>query len=157
TDPRSRALHEIAAHEGLHTTLIMPILQRGQLYGALALYHDLVWPYELEDHARARALADELAVALANLALHQSTQRQIANLRTLEAVASAAAAPGSVAERSQRVTRILVERGAAVRSWVLAADRTLIAAAGEGATGAEALKLAVDASAPTVGPLVTDA
>jgi len=154
TDPRSRAMHEMALREGVHTTLIMPILQRGQLYGAIALYHDLVWRYEPEDHARARALADEMAVALANAALHQATQRQLANLRLLEPIARAAAEPGTAAERAQRVVRLLVERGGARRAWVVDDGLQLVAAAGESAPSRDDVHQAAQAALLAGGPIV---
>jgi GAF domain-containing protein len=135
TDPRTRVMHDVAAHEGLRSMLLMPLIHRGQLFGAIALYHDLVWHYEPEDIAPVRALADEMALALANANLHQQTQRQLAHLRVLERVARVAAEAGSAAERADRVLRVLVERGAAVRAWTLGEGGAPWATAGDDGAG----------------------
>jgi GAF domain-containing protein len=131
TDPRTRVLHELAMYEGLHSALIMPLIHRGQLFGAIALYHDLVWSYGPEDLAPVRGLADEMALALAHTNLHVQTQRQLAHMRVLEQVARGAAEAGSATERAERAVRAVVERGAAVRAWALRVDGTAWATAGE--------------------------
>src|SRR5262249_6493875 len=145
-DPRTRVIHELATHEGLHSMLLMPLIHRGQLFGAIALYHDLVWRYEAEDIAPVRALADEMALALANANLHQQIQRQLVHLRVLERIARVASEPGSGAERAARVVAALVGGAVAVRAWALRVDGTAWAAAGEGAADREAAQQAAQAA-----------
>jgi GAF domain-containing protein len=122
TDPRSRVMHDYAAAEGVHTLLLVPILYRDHLLGAIGLYHDLVWSYEPEDIAPVRQLADHVALALTDCALAQQTQRQLAELQVLEAVVRGTSEPVSELERQTRAASAIVSGGGAERVWVFGAD-----------------------------------
>ncbi len=127
TDPRTRVLHETAQREGVHSSLIVPLLHRDQVFGALALYHDLIWSYDAEELAQVRALADQVALALGSAAAHQQTWRQLAQLRALDGLVRAVSDPVSEAERCQRGCQALVAGGGATRAWVWQAGGSALA------------------------------
>jgi GAF domain-containing protein len=118
TDPRTRVLHDIAAAEGIRSALVVPLLYRNELMGALALYHDLVWRYDAEDITPVKGLADQVALALANAALHDQTQRQLAELRVLDAVVRGVSEPVTEEERERRAVQAITMGGGATCAWV---------------------------------------
>jgi hypothetical protein len=126
TDPRTRVVHEVATHEGLHTLLLVPMLRGDKLQGALALYHDLVWHYEPEDFVPARTLAEELGVALVNAGVCAAATRQATRLRALTAMARVLLDGAPV----RHGLATLVEAGAATAAWMFAPGGELSAQAG---------------------------
>ncbi len=119
SDPRTRAEHEIAAQEGFRSLLLVPLLHHDRFLGALALYHDLVWTYETEELGPARALADQTSFALANSSLFERNERQLAQLRALDALASAVS-PHSfpVEDRCRQGLEAILAAGGASSAWV---------------------------------------
>lgn len=133
TDPRTRVMHEMAAHEGIRSMMIVPLINRADVYGAVALYHDGVYRYDQHEVAQLRALADQVALALGGAALHAQTTRQLAQLRALDAVQRAVADPGNEVERCQRAAHAIVAGGGATRAWVFHArghELDLVASSG---------------------------
>lgn len=122
TDPRTRPIHELAAQEGIHSSLLLPLARGEALYGALALYHDVAWSYGPDDIAFARACADQLALALANALLLEQSERQLSQLRVLEAVVQAVSEPLPLLERCRRGAQAIVDRGGATAAWVFLAE-----------------------------------
>jgi GAF domain-containing protein len=130
TDPRTRVLHDVASSEGLRSMLLVPLIHRADVLGAVALYHDIVWTYDPEDIAPVRGLADQIALALTNASLHTRTQRQLAELRVVDQAARGVAAGGAPAERLRRAASAIVTGGVAQAAWLFDADLMLAAHAG---------------------------
>ncbi len=152
TDPRTRVMHEMAAREGLRTVLFVPMLRAGRLQGALALYHDLVWPYDAEDLAHARALADELAVALAGAAQSDAAARELGRVRALLRMAHVLVEDGG----HRRALQALIDEGTASAAWLFAPGTLLLADPGAPETFAVAA-LRVARAAVAGGRLATRA
>lgn len=160
TDPRTRSLHEPGRREGIRSVLLIPLIHRDEVMGAVGLYHDLIWTYEAEDLVPLRALADQIALALANASLHEQTGRQLAQLRVLEALVRAVSDPVAGDIRCQRGAHAIVTGGGAASAWVWLADRTglrLVAQAGASAAAEnvaeDAARAALSAKRPVTHPL----
>jgi GAF domain-containing protein len=153
-DPRTRAVHDLILREGVRSLLLLPLLYREELIGVLGLYHELVWRYGVEDMAPARALADQLALALGNAALHERTERQLAQLRVLEALVRAVSDPVPAEERCRRGAAAIVGRASATSAWIYQQDDrgAMIVAARAGASALSdpdaAAAAAIQAGAP---------
>jgi GAF domain-containing protein len=114
SDPRTRVLHDAIRQEGLRSALLVPLVNRGRVIGALALYHDIPWVYDAEDLALVRSFADQVALSLAEAALYEEHDGRLRQLRLLQALV-AAATEGREAvdalERCQRALAALVVGG----------------------------------------------
>ncbi len=86
TDPRMGPLGDAVTREGIHTTVLLPLLYHGELLGALAYYHDRVRPYSRDDVLLAQAIADEAAIAVKNATLLAQTQRRAAEANLVNRV-----------------------------------------------------------------------
>jgi GAF domain-containing protein len=107
TDPRTRVVHELAREEGLRSALLVPLLHRGRPLGAVALYHDISWTYDTEDLTLVRAFADQLALSLADSALHAEHARRLRQLHLLQTMVAAGAERGEHASGLERARRAL--------------------------------------------------
>jgi PAS domain S-box-containing protein len=163
TDPRTRVLHDLARREGLRAMLLVPLIHRGELTGALSVYHDVAWSYTGDDIAPVRALADQLALCLASAALQKQKERQLAQLRVLDQIARALARPidpeaagSGVAERCRRGAQAIVGAGGALAAWIFGPDGHPIASAGASTLDGQSIaRAALEARAPVAeGQLV---
>jgi GAF domain-containing protein len=130
TDPRTRPLHSLAAAEGIHTLVIVPLLHRDELLGGIVLYHDIVIHYEPDDIAVARGFAEQVAVALATVNLTRGLERRLARARVLTAVWKAVTEAETDGECLARAVTAIVAGGAATQAWAFAPDGALAAQAG---------------------------
>ncbi len=130
SDPRTRPLHHIAAEEGIHTAVIVPLLHRDELLGGIVLYHDIVREYAPDDIALARGFAEQVAVALANANLTRRLEQRVARARILGTLWTAVIECDGTAERASRAVQAIVAGGVATQAWVFAFDGTLWAQAG---------------------------
>jgi PAS domain S-box-containing protein len=156
TDPRTRSLHESGRREGIRSVLLIPLIHRDEVMGALGLYHDLVWTYEAEDLVPLRALADQVALALANASLHEKTGRQLAQLRVLQSLVRAVSDPVSADIRCQRGAHAIVTGGGAASAWVFtreASELRLVAQAGGSAAAEQDAEAAARAALQAQGPV----
>jgi PAS domain S-box-containing protein len=153
SDPRTRVIHEAATREGIRSMMLVPLVTRDVVVAALALYHDVVYSYDAGEVAQVRALADQVALALAGAALHQQTLRQLAQLRALDAVQRAVSDPGSdpgnERVRCGSATQAIVSGGGATRAWVFhvrGSELDLVASAGATALADDASRAAARAA-----------
>ena len=147
TDHRLRESRELMQHEGVRGILLVPLLDRGVLMGALGLYHDVPWTYPPDDMASIRAVGEQAALALRKADLFDKTATQLAQLQAFSALARALAHPSSARERCAQAARVLVDAEGSIASevtiWELAGGRPeLVASAGHSTHGQAALDVA---------------
>src|SRR5262249_27691089 len=137
SDPRTRPLHRVAAEDGIHTAIIVPLLHREELLGAMVLYHDIVREYAPEDIALARGFAEQVAVALGTANLTRLLEQRVERYRILSTVWRAMTEPDTPAARIARAVQAIVAGGVATHAWVFRPDGTLAAQAGMSAHSAD--------------------
>ena len=98
------------ARKGIHSFFVLPIHQNGGIQGALLLGYRTAPHLSREDRVRARAIADQITIALANIRLIE----ELADLNygTLTALARTVDAKSSwTAGHSERVTNLALAIG----------------------------------------------
>lgn len=147
TDHRLREARDLMQQEGVRGILLVPLLDRGVLMGALGLYHDVPWTYPPDDLASIRAVGEQTALALRKADLFDRTSTQLAQLRAFGALARALAHPSTARERCAQAARVLVDAEGTVAQevtiWELVGGRpVLVATAGHSTQGQAALDVA---------------
>jgi GAF domain-containing protein len=89
TDPATEATQEAMVREGYHTFTVLPLVSKGKLMGALAVYRDTIRAFRPEMLALAQSFANQAAVAIENARLHQEAQHRVEELTFLNRVGRA--------------------------------------------------------------------
>jgi PAS domain S-box-containing protein len=79
----------LASEHGIHSWLSLPLLYQGQLIGSLNLGRPAGNPFTIEDAEIVREVANQLAIAVQQNRLLETTRRQLLELSVLHAVALA--------------------------------------------------------------------
>lgn len=94
SDPETQALRDAARREGFRSYVVLPMVYRQQVLGAMVFYYNNLRDPNYDLQHRYQALADQAAIAVANSLLLQSAQRRaqaLAALRELDAQIAAGA------------------------------------------------------------------
>ncbi|HID62589.1 MAG TPA: GAF domain-containing protein [Anaerolineae bacterium] len=83
TDPATAALREAMIKEGFHTYAALPLVSKGEVMGALAVYRDDIRAFEPEVLALAQSFANQAAIAIENARLYEETQRRLDEVNLL--------------------------------------------------------------------------
>jgi PAS domain S-box-containing protein/putative nucleotidyltransferase with HDIG domain len=86
TDPRFMPWREIALSLGLRSNAALPLINRGRVLGALALYSDRVNFFDDEHLATLQAFAHQAAAALENAHLFEEAQRRLERVQALRRI-----------------------------------------------------------------------
>jgi GAF domain-containing protein len=89
TDPATQDMREAIVREGYHTFALLPLISKGKVLGALAVYRDDIRAFRPEELALAQSFANQAAVAIVNARLHQEIQRWAEELTFLNRVGRA--------------------------------------------------------------------
>jgi GAF domain-containing protein len=110
-DPRHGPLHQIMELAGIQSVLLVPFGFRGQVRGALTLYHDIQWTYTDEDLSLLGSLGQQLGIAVAHAQLVAEQRRQLARVGLLAELGRSAIESLDLTTRCQRAVRALVTSG----------------------------------------------
>ena len=113
---------------GIHSVIAAPLIQRGEALGAITVYAEAVDAFDDADAALLAGLADQAAVAIANVRLiaelegsREENARRADTERTLREIAARVSAildPGDVLERIvNESVRLLESDGARIDLW----------------------------------------
>jgi len=87
TDPTTEATWQAIAREGYQTLAVLPLMGKGKVMGALAVYRDTIRAFNPEELALAQSFANQAAVAIENAQLYQQTDEKLqARVRELSAL-----------------------------------------------------------------------
>ncbi|MCX8024219.1 MAG: GAF domain-containing protein [Thermanaerothrix sp.] len=86
TDPRFTPWREIALSLGLRSNAALPLINRGRVLGALALYSDRVNFFDAEHITTLQAFAHQAAAALENARLFEEAQRRLERVQALRRI-----------------------------------------------------------------------
>ena len=111
SDPRTRIVHDAAREEGLHSGLLVPLLQQQRMVGGIGLYHDIPWTWEAAEVTMVRAFADQVMISLVDADLHEQGERRLLHLGLVGALARALAAAPPGPTRVQRGLAGMVAAG----------------------------------------------
>jgi GAF domain-containing protein len=87
TDPTTAATRQAILRERYHTFAVLPLMSKGKVMGALAIYRDTIRAFRPEQLALAQSFANQAAVAIENAQLYQQTDEKLqARVREIAAL-----------------------------------------------------------------------
>jgi PAS domain S-box-containing protein len=113
-----RATHSVALNEGLHSTIMVPMLADGRVHGALMIFKRADDSFCDDDLEFAEAAASQITVVLRKAELLHGQRRQSASLSSLYKVSREMAKYRSQVDFSREILPVMRSEFALRRGWI---------------------------------------
>lgn len=113
-----RAVVKMAHEEGLHGTIVTPLIVETRVVGAIVLFSRRVAHFSQEDFELTKAASNQIALAAQQAALYESERKQANSFAALYRLSHELARRSSVEEISEQAFSILNEELALRRIWL---------------------------------------
>lgn len=113
-----RAVVKMAHEEGLHGTIVTPLIVDARVVGAIVLFSRRVAHFSQEDFELTKAASNQIALAAQQAALYESERKQANSFAALYRLSHELARRSSVEEISEQAFSILNEELALRRIWL---------------------------------------